>query len=147
VVARRVEIIRFGLLVTMTIALVSVATRGSGHHQGTHHAAGSPAVVGASPSATTPASPSATAPASTGGNGQAAAGSGSSGPATTRSGGSAAGGTGGLTSSGTAAGEATLPRTGSTHATVLVDLALLLVGGGAWTVVASRPAPRRTTRL
>jgi hypothetical protein len=130
-----VEFIRFGLLVTMTIALISVASRVH-HHDSSPRAASGPS-PSASPSQSDPsASASPSSPGQQGGGG---------GPADP---GSSASGASGGTSGG--AGTAVLPRTGPAGAAQLAALALILIGWGALSLTFSRgpatqPARRRRT--
>ena len=130
----RIEVIRFSLLVVLTIGLLSVAFRIDSHsssHSGAapHSSPSSPSQV--LPTASTRApSPthSPTATPSTHGTGGAGTGGGNSGN------GGAAGGAGGT---------AQLPATGWQGAVRLSALSLVLIGGG---VMAMRVAGPRTRR-
>ncbi|MDQ1745932.1 MAG: hypothetical protein QOD07_195 [Frankiaceae bacterium] len=124
--AIRVEVIRFSLLVTLTVALLSVAIRLASHNDS--HATLRPGALppsGSSTPSSAPSSPSAPAatrppsPAATPARPHTAGGSGS--------GGSAAG----------QPGQPVLPVTGD-DAVKLIALSMVLIGGGALTVRASR---------
>jgi LPXTG-motif cell wall-anchored protein len=130
----RVEIIRFGLLLTMTIALVSVATRHNDHSSGRNEAA-----RGHQPSATaTPASGGTTAQSSLAPS-----------PGTTSSSPSPAAGSGGndgasdTSEPGQVGSVPTLPRTGGTQTVDLAALAALFIAAGSFGMRISRP---RTTQ-
>jgi LPXTG-motif cell wall-anchored protein len=120
----RTEIIRFGLLLTMTVALISVATRhgdhGSGREAVRTHGSGqtaTPTTGGSSGPATSSQTP---AP-----------------PPTTTSHHASHGGT---SSPGQVGGVGTLPNTGSSTQTIeLAALALLFIAGGSLSVRISRP--------
>lgn len=126
----RVEFIRFGLLLTMTVALISVATRHDDNSTGRNQASRGHHQSSTAPS---PSSGQTEAP-SQGGSTP----SGSSGEPSTPSGGNdgstrATSGGGGETSA------PTLPRTGGTQALELAALAVLLIGAGSFGVRISRP--------
>lgn len=148
--AFRVEVIRFSLLVMLTVGLLSVAIRlashpdahstaqpgrnGHGHPQAT--ATGTTTNPGgtasSAPATTAPTSTPTTAPspASTG------AGAGNGGNSGGNTGGSAGGNTGG--SSGGASTQPVLPVTGYDAALRLGALSLVLIGAGTFTIRASR---------
>lgn len=139
----RVEVVRFGLLLTLTVALVSVAVRinhdGAGHDSAAlRHRQTPPASSPARPAEPpgTTSSPS--------GDGSAGAGAGtpSAGSGSSPAGGGAATGAG-SGAGGPAAGNAeqpvaTLPRTGTGQAVRLGATALLLIAAGSWSVTAGR---------
>jgi hypothetical protein len=130
------EIIRFGLLLTITVALISVATRhgddNSSRNQasGGHHPSASPS---ASATAGHSESPSPAATRSPGG--ASASGVGGSG--------SSAGGGNGAAGGASDGGVATLPRTGGTQALELAALAALFIAAGTFGMRLARPASAR----
>lgn len=136
----RVEFIRFGLLLTLTVALISVAARyndhGSGREQAArgHHPSASATPSGATTSGGSTQAPASQSPATTSPTAspsERAAG----GPSGASGGGSGAGG------SGQAGGVPTLPRTGGTQAIELSALAGLFIAAGTVTVrIARSPA-------
>ena len=143
----RVEFIRFGLLLTVTVALISVATRHDNHSASRNQATrGHHLPVSAAPSQSssgqtsapseggTTAPPSTSSPGtSTGGGSTQPTGSGAGGRAG-HGGGTATSGTGGSD-----AGVATLPRTGGAQAVDLAGLAALFIAVGTFGVRISRP--------
>lgn len=143
----RVEFIRFALLLTMTVALISVATRSNDHGAGRneagrgHHpsATASPARSGSGDSAAPSETPS--------GQASTPAGGGTSGTPSAGNGGTGGHGTGGAgaNGAGTGAGTATvptLPRTGGTQTVDLAALAMLFIAAGSFSVRISRPKGR-----
>lgn len=146
----RTEFLRFGLLVTLTVALLTVAFRiGDDGTQrptaGRHHPAatatpstGSSTGSGtATPPGTGTGSPAAPTDGSTNGSANAGAGGGNGSGGGTDQGNSSTGATAGASTT------ATLPRTGSAQIARLSAVAALLIGSGAWTVSISRPPTRR----
>lgn len=136
----RVEFIRFGLLLTMTIALISVATRHDDDSGGRNQAARGhhPASAAPSPSTGQTESPS------QGGSTP----SKSADEPTTPNGGSdsaeGSGGGSGAAAGGDETGAPTLPRTGGTQAAELAALAVLMIAGGGF---AMRISGRRTVAV
>ena len=136
----RTEIIRFGLLLTMTVALISVATRHGDHGSGreslrTHQRGPSatPSSGGSSGPATTSQTP-ATQPSTTASDGSHGGSSG-----TGQTGGTGQSGTG-QSGTGQSGGVATLPNTGNSTQTIeLGALAMLFIAGGSLGVRISRP--------
>ena len=125
------EFIRFGLLIIITIAAISIAVRHDGSHHGVRNAAGS-----GTPSSS--ASPTAPSPTTTGGSSGAGGSSGTGTQAGTRQGnGGAIGANGG----GTTATTPALPRTG-TQAAELGGLAALMIAAGSFSVTVSRRTSR-----
>jgi LPXTG-motif cell wall-anchored protein len=127
-----VEIIRFGLLLTVTVALVSVATRHNDHSSGRNEAA-----RGHQPSATaTPATGGTAAPSSLAPS-----------PSATSSSPSPAAGSGGTDGAsdtsepGQVGSVPTLPRTGGTQAIDLAALAALFIAAGSFGMRVSQPRP------
>ncbi|MDQ1683829.1 MAG: hypothetical protein QOC82_566 [Frankiaceae bacterium] len=123
--AFRVEVIRFSLLVTLTVALLSVAIRlaaDNDSHSSRPNAQPAPRtttsapVNSTAPSTSTPAAstPTASTPAATPGGG------------------------GGSGSAGETGAQPVLPVTGYDDAMKLLALSMVLIGGGAFTVRASR---------
>jgi hypothetical protein len=138
----RVEIIRFSLLITITIAAISIAVR----HGGSHHdtTAGSRSQ---SPSAS--ASAGGTPAAGTSGgsaNGGTATGGTSGGQSTGGHNHGSQGTSGGSsgTSGGSTGAQSTqmLPRTGSTQVAELGGLAVLLIAAGSFSMTVSRRSTR-----
>lgn len=129
----RVEFIRFTLLITLTIGLISVAARHGGSHHGTTQASHS-----SSPSAS--ASPGGTAASGGGAAAGQASGTGSQGTGR-QSTGSSGSGTG---SNGSAGAQVVpmLPRTGAAQVTELAGLAALFIAGGAFSMTVSRRSVR-----
>jgi len=128
-----VEIIRFGLLLTMTAALISVASRYNDHGSDREQAARShqpgatqtPSAGGNSGPATSSESPSSAAPSPR---------PTASAPATSN---------GGTSGAGQGEGVATLPNTGNSTQTIeLAALAMVFIAGGSLGVRISRPRPR-----
>jgi LPXTG-motif cell wall-anchored protein len=143
-----VEIVRFGLLLTMTVALISVAIRYDDHgHSRNQAARGRHPGATATPSAGGTNGPGKTSPTpsaatgsgdgtGTGGNGSNGSGTGGSGTGGSGTGGSGTGG------SGTGESVATLPRTGGTQAIELAALAALFIAAGSFSVRISKTRPR-----
>jgi hypothetical protein len=130
-----VEIIRFGLLLTMTVALVSVATRHNDHGSGRNEAA-----RGHQPSATaTPATGGTAAPSSL------ARSPSTTSPSTTSSAAGSGGNEGASDASepGQVGSVPTLPRTGGTQTVDLAALAAFFIAAGSFGMRISRP---RTTQ-
>ena len=138
----RVEFIRFALLLTITVALISVATRHDNHGSGRNDAArgnhpaatGSPstgATSAPSSAGTTPSAP-ATSPSSEPAGGGSTGSGGGSGP----NGGGASG-----SGSGEVSSVPTLPRTGGTQVAELAALAVLCICVGSLGMRISRPRP------
>jgi len=125
--AIRVEVIRFSLLVTLTVALLSVAIRLASHNDA--HSSlrpnGSPSGSSAPTTSSSPGFTASPAPVPSSTASFAPRGSGSG------SGGSGTGSAGG------AAGQPVLPVTGD-DALKLIAMSLVFIGGGALTVRASR---------
>ena len=143
------EVIRFSLLVTLTVALLSVAIRLASHSDSHPGAQPNPRGSTTSPSATTPLAPASTTPspnavASSSTPTTPTPGSTSTPPAGTTGSGSGSGGNGsaGTGSGGDGSGgpgaQPVLPVTGYDDAIKLVALSMVLIGGGALTVRASR---------
>jgi hypothetical protein len=133
-----VEFIRFALLLTMTVALISVATRYDDDSGGRNQAARSHQPASTAPSSTSgqteaPSQGGSTASPSSGthrGNAHGddgAAGSGAGGTASDAAG------------SGQGAAAPTLPRTGGTQALELAALAALFIAAGSFGMRISRP--------
>ena len=125
--------LRFSLLIVLTVGLLSIAFRGSSHSP-SHNAAGSSATTttttlgqsGTTTTSPTTSTTTVTSPTS---------------PGTSTAGGSGSGGSGGSGSNGSgggsnAAGQPTLPVTGWGPAVRLGALALVLISGGALTLSA-----------
>lgn len=131
------DLIRFGLLLTMTVALISVATRHDDHTSGRDTAARGRHPASAAPS---PSSGQAEAP-SQGGSSPARSGgstaprSGSSPPQGTTGSGTPKENGGG----GSEVAVPTLPRTGGTQAVELAALASLFIAAGSFGMRISRP--------
>ncbi|MBV9293712.1 MAG: hypothetical protein JO222_14820 [Frankiales bacterium] len=131
------EFIRFGLLIIVTIGLVAVATRGSGHSGSRTNAGHRPGAPSTSTGAGTQGSTG-----HSGHNGHArtsAGGSTSSGGSGSGSGSTSSGGSGSGGVSATA-GQPELPRTGTTEAE-LAGLGLIFIAGGTLSIVAGRSRP------
>ena len=138
----RVEIIRFALLLIVTVGLISVAQRAfdddkqvtGAHGRPSTSASPAPGSAGSRPATAPSSSPPATTPP--------AAGSGNDGNAgaTTGADGSDANGSGGSSRGGetNAAGQPILPRTGPDGAVRLAGLALVLIAAGSLSVVGTR---------
>ena len=122
------EFIRFGLLLTMTVALISVATRHGDDSGGRNQAARGHHPASAAPS---PSSGQTEAP-SEGGSTPSGSTAEPSTPDSSTGGHSAP-------SSGGESGAPTLPRTGGTQALELAALAVLLIGAGSFGMRISRP--------
>lgn len=134
------EIIRFGLLLTLTVALVSVATRAFDNDDDGRRADARPTVAAThgsqspSPATSTPASEPTD---GTGGEGDGkASGDGSSSGAGSGSGNGSGSGAG--RGNGSTAGQPTLPITGPDTAVRIAGLALVLIAGGGLTLASGR---------
>lgn len=142
----RIEVMRFSLLVVLTVALLSVAFRINSHHtsssagrapkptvptgqpavQPTGQPTGQPTTVPSTP-ASSPAGSPAAHPHKAGGSGQPTSGSSASGPA--------------------GGGPQTLPVTGWDSAVKLGALAFLMIGGGTLAMRAGAPRRQRPDTL
>ena len=128
----RVEIIRFTLLITITVALISVAVRHGDHHSSTRAShSGAPAAS---------ASSGPTSPPTSGGQ---AGGAGSGGTPTSgqEAGSQSSGSQGAGRTSGTSTNDqsvATLPHTGGAQVAQLAGLAALLIAAGSLSLTVSR---------
>jgi hypothetical protein len=135
----RVEIIRFGILVVLTLGLLSVAARAFDGEDGRRTAGGRPSATAPGETQSPDDDPTGSTDGGTsepgsdaGGDGSDAGGDGSA----VGTGGSGSGGSGGSGDGAIAAPE--LPRTGPDTALRLTGVALALIAGGALSLVGAR---------